>query len=224
MNLKEHIQRYLTLAARADQLYDEIRSVHGDLMPCKLGCNDCCSIYFELSLIEAYVIQGFFEERISAARKKDVRERSLVVEPLYREQKHLSAGLRDFGESESDEFITRNIATARIPCVLNHEGSCILYENRPITCRLYGTPQRIEDKITACPKTGFRKNEKYLSVEVTKINHALYDYSREFLIDLIGIGPLSFPGIVMPIPTALSTTFDKSFFMSMRNNLESEKG
>jgi len=223
VNLKEHIQRYLKLAARTDQLFDEVRRVHEDLMPCKLGCNDCCSIYFELSLIEAYVIQGFFEERISAARKKDVREKSLVVEPLYRNEKLVSARMRELGESESEEFITRNVATARIPCVLNHDGSCILYENRPLTCRLYGTPQRIEDKITACPKTGFRKNERYLSVEVTRINQLLYDYSREFLVDLIGMAPRSFPGIVMPIPTALNTSFDRSFFLSLKDSLESEK-
>lgn len=221
MTLNEHIQRYLKLANQADELFEKVRNNHSDLMPCQIGCNDCCSVYFELSLIEAYVIHGFFGSHVSPEIQKDIRERALVVEPLFREQQLIASRLRNFGQLDPDELIVRNVATAIIPCILNLDGSCLLYDCRPITCRLYGTPQKIGDRITACPKTGFQKNRNYLSIEVTKINQALYDYSRDFLIDLIGIAPRSFPGLVMPVPTALKTPFDKSFFISLRDNLES---
>ncbi len=111
------------------------------------------------------------------------------------------------------------LGALRIPCVLHVDGSCLLYEHRPITCRLYGTPQKIGGQVIACPKTGFRKNHAYLSIDVTKINETLRDYSREFLTDLIGMTPTTMTEMLFPLPTALRINFDKAFFKDLKEKL-----
>lgn len=222
MKLNDHVQRYLGLVNTADALFDQVRESHAQLMPCKPGCNDCCSVYFRVGLIEAFVINGYFRHDVDAHIQQMVLRRTAEVEPMF-EQALKRSYPADRPEQNAVETSAEKVLGAvRIPCVLHADGSCLLYEHRPITCRLYGTPQKIGDQVIACPKTGFQKNHGYLAIDVTKINETLHGYSREFLVDLIGIDPRARRELLFPLPTALRLNFDKSFFMSLRERLETQ--
>ncbi len=219
MTLHDHIQRYMELVSTADALFEKVRESHSALMPCKQGCDDCCSVYFRLSLIESFVINGFFRSYVDAHKRQQVMRKAADVEPMF-EQASGRSSARNKEEEVAGKSADEILGTVRIPCVLHVEGSCLLYEHRPITCRLYGTPQKIGDQVIACPKTGFRRNHAYLSIDVTRINETLYIYSQEFLTDLIGFAPTTMTEMLFPLPTALRIDFDKEFFTALKQRLK----
>lgn len=222
MTLQEHIRRYLELVADAESLFGSVSNSHGDLMPCKEGCDDCCSVYFELSLIEAFVISRFFTRNLSSEHRDPVLQRAAQSEPMFNIARNRFQELADADDGEADD-ISDAASRLRILCPLNHDEACVLYEHRPITCRIYGAPQKIGDKVLSCPRTLFRKGEKYLTVSVDEINHKLHEYSNEFLMDLIGVPYPEFSGPLFSMPQALQTRFDKEFFLSLKQTLEEEK-
>ena len=48
MNLQDHIRRYFQLVASANTVFEAVQREHGHLMGCKQGCDECCSVYYEL--------------------------------------------------------------------------------------------------------------------------------------------------------------------------------
>lgn len=219
MKIEEHIRRYLELTARADRLFAAVEKAHGDLMPCKPGCDDCCSVYFELALIEAFTISGMFLRDVTGPCRDRVLARAEVAEPLFREARSLLAGMGASGSGDVVEYASK----LKIPCPLKEDGCCVLYDYRPITCRIYGTPQSIGNRVVSCPRTGFVKGGRYTSVNVDAIHRELYEYSREFLVDLIGVAPAAPPGPLFSVPLALKTSFDRAFFVSLSEALEKEE-
>ncbi len=60
---------------------------------------------------------------------------------------------------------------------------CVLYENRPIICRIYGVPfslkQGIKEKAYACGVSGFHEKVAYPTVKLDKIYQGLCQLSKE---------------------------------------------
>ncbi len=70
------------------------------------------------------------------------------------------------------------------------KGMAAFYTNTdPSHARLYGIPQKIGNKVISCPNNLFRRGENYFTVDIDEIQKILHGYSRDFLIDLIGVGP-----------------------------------
>jgi Fe-S-cluster containining protein len=222
MTLADHIRRYMELTAQADELFAAVERLHGDLMPCKVGCNDCCSVYFELSLIEAFTISGMFRQNLPGNVQERCLSRSEMVEPLFHQAGSLMQTM-DGAKTENREERAEAAARLKIPCPLNEDGSCVLYQHRPITCRIYGTPQQIGDRVVSCPRTGFEKGAKYQTVHVETIHRKLYEYSCDLLFDLLGVKPLAPPGPLFILPAVLRTNFDKEFFLSLGKAFEKKK-
>jgi hypothetical protein len=219
MKIEEHIRRYLELVARADRLFASVEKAHRDLMPCGPGCDDCCSVYFELSLIEAFTLSGMFKECVKGAARDRALARAEESAPLYLEARSIFASIGSSGEGD----VVDSAARLKIPCPLKEDGCCILYEHRPITCRIYGTPQNIGNRVVSCPRTSFVKGRRYTSVNVEAIHKELYEYSREFLLDLIGVSSTVPPGPLFSVPLALRTSFDRDFFVELSRALEKEE-
>jgi Fe-S-cluster containining protein len=215
MTLQEHIRRYVELVARADRLFRSVAEIHGELMACKPGCDDCCSVYFELNLIEAFYLSGMIRDNLSDFARSRVFARADRVEPLFRHAGEILQGIADRGPNREKD-VEDAASKLKIPCPLNEDGTCVLYDHRPITCRVYGTPQRIGDRVVSCPKTGFRPGREYRSVDVNALQRELFDYSCDFLSDLIGTAPARPPGPLFTVPDAVRTVFDKDFFTTLK--------
>jgi hypothetical protein len=214
MNLQDHVRRYLELVGQAEEVFETVQRSYGDLMACRPGCDDCCHVYFKVSLIEAFVISGMFRQNLSNAAQERVFARSEKAEPLFRDAEMLLVGKGSGGKEELLETASR----IKIPCPLNEDRTCALYAYRPITCRLYGTPQKIADRVVSCPRCRFAEGSKYITVDVNEIQRQLYEHSRELLRDLIGIDAPA-PGPGYSLPETLRTVFDKNFFLALRDSL-----
>ncbi len=85
MNLQEHIQRYVELVCRADRLFESVAQRHGELLTCKPGCDDCCSVFFQLSLIEAFFVSGMFRQKLSSSALERVLARAEQSGALFQQ-------------------------------------------------------------------------------------------------------------------------------------------
>lgn len=219
MTLEDHVRRYLELAGRADGLFSSVLKAHGDLMPCKPGCDDCCNVFFELGLIEAFVIGGIFRRSAPASVQRRVHSRVEAVEPLFREAKSMLQAISEASPG-TDAEIAEAAAKLRLACPMKEDRTCVIYEYRPITCRLYGAPQDLGDRVVTCPRTRFKLGEPYTVVRVKEINDTLARYSLELLKDLIGCDSAATSRLRYSMPAMVKTSFDKEYFLRLRQGFE----
>ena len=216
MKLTEHIQRYLELVARADRMFESVTRSYSDLMPCKSGCDDCCHVYYELSLIEAFYISGMFNDKISGRSRERAIIRAEEVEPAFVNAQAMLGNLGKTGNKSEESNAINAAARLRIRCPLLEDRRCILYEDRPITCRLYGCPQKIRNQVVTCPRSGFKEGTAYTTIDVNKVQKNLTEYSLEFLQDLLEIHIASENGLRFTMPEVLRTIFDKEYFARLQ--------
>ena len=125
----------------------------GDLLVCKKGCTQCCMGVFAIHQLDAVRLQRGLDE----LQKRDPRRAQQVRTRALSAWKKLSSdfpgdcitGILD--ESEAGQKRFESFANDE-PCpVLNPaDGTCDLYEARPMTCRVFGPPIRSEDGLGAC--------------------------------------------------------------------------
>ena len=90
------------------------------------GCRDnCCrSLFFHHTLLEyLYIIKGYNE--LDNTNRITVTNRAQVV------------------CRETDKAIKKN-TTVRQMCPLNSDGLCLIYDYRPMICRLHGIPHELK--------------------------------------------------------------------------------
>lgn len=211
MTLQEHIENHIELLAQTDELFAKIKSSHGHLMPCSSGCDDCCSVLFRLSFIEAFYINGMFHRCAPDSIKKRVLDRIAQSEPLFRDALDVLAGTN---QKEPDHAL-ETASKLRLPCPFKEDHNCVLYEHRPVTCRLYGTPQKIQDRVVSCPKTGFKIGENYMAVDINRMRILLDNASEQFLKDMLEVNTAG-AGPIFTLPQAIMTDFNRTYFGKLR--------
>ncbi len=216
MTLKEHIQRYLDFQNRADEIFASVRSEYPDLVRCAPGCDECCSVYFDLSLIEAFFIRGMLTQQIQGDQRDTVLQKAQDLASAFELAKETISKTMQAGKASPDA-IENEAAKLKIECPLRDKGSCVLYDYRPMTCRLYGIPQRLGDRVVCCPKTGFNSGEKYSTVDIDGVNRQLRYFSEKLLRELLGELPVSVSTVRISMSKALLTCFDKDFFIALRD-------
>jgi len=116
------MSRLEVIYKKMDEKYNETANYYGF---CCGGCEDnCCftRFYHHTFAEYLYLQKGF--ETLESGNRAEIQERALTV---YRQTDELDkAGL-----------------PVRLLCPLNYEGMCILYQYRPMICRLHGLPHEI---------------------------------------------------------------------------------
>jgi len=121
-----------------DDWFANIRSKYASEMQCGKGCTACCHGLFDISLTDAvHVARGF--EKLSDDVKKHVELRAAE---LHRNVVDASDGSVPTLFAEDDPRIDRIVDGANSPpCpLLGESGECLIYEDRPMSCRLEGVP------------------------------------------------------------------------------------
>jgi len=121
----------------------------GHWLVCRPGCTQCCIGPFPISQLDAARLQaGFAElERTDPARAARVRTRTEAairrLTPTFPGDPGIGIlAEHDSAQSAFDEFANDEPCPALDP----ESGTCDLYAYRPITCREFGPPVRIEDE------------------------------------------------------------------------------
>lgn len=209
-------EEYEKIRADADSIFSYISSQFPDCVVCKKGCSDCCSALFDLSLVEAMYINHAFASTFDYGRT-----RSNILEKSSEIDRTLTRIKRDFFRAEKDgekaDIIMEKVAALRIPCpLLDESNECLLYDARPITCRLYGIPTEIDGKARVCGLSHFDKGISYPTVKLGKIQAKLEELSRQIAEQINS--PLDLSDIYVPMSMALLTRYDDKYFGKERSD------
>ncbi|MFN7964872.1 MAG: YkgJ family cysteine cluster protein [Acidobacteriota bacterium] len=132
---------YRQLIGEADRWFAEALAVHrSDGVHCDRGCSLCCLGLFDVSAADSLLIaEGY--RHADQARRKELRDSARAcldalgrIAPDWQDPWSVDA----LGEDRFDEICE---AVSSAPCAaLAQDGSCRIYDHRPLICRLHGLP------------------------------------------------------------------------------------
>lgn len=203
-------QEYDQLSAQADQLFGRVKTQYPREVTCKSGCSECCHAAFDLSLVEAMALNRAFNKAFDFGIRRSavLQAASEVDRQLTRLKRHY---FKQAQQGMTDEDIFVEAAKERVRCpLLGLDNTCLLYEHRPITCRLYGVPTVIHGKAHVCGLCHFKKGESYPTVALDRIQDRLADMSRR-IGAAVGSRFRELHRVYVPVSMALTTKYDDAY-------------
>lgn len=138
--MNDLLDRYASLLGEVDAWFRKCSSSYPDQITCHSGCSSCCRGLFDITLLDAvYLKRGveLLEENVRRRVILAARQRlnSLSDQfPAFAEPWLLNA----IPEAEWEALMPEEDQT---PCpLLSETGHCLVYQHRPMTCRLNGIP------------------------------------------------------------------------------------
>jgi Fe-S-cluster containining protein len=175
-NLAHLFRSYEYLVDKADAAFQRMEKEHPACIKCERHCSDCCHAVFGLFLIEG----AYLKQKFDQLGQEQIKGALLRCNDTERDLKRLEKMLRTYEDDPNMQAYA--MARGRVRCpLLDENEDCILYANRPITCRTYGVPTKIQGKARVCGKTEFRTGENYPVFDLDGIYSDLYVLSKEFL-------------------------------------------
>lgn len=209
-DLSAIFSKYEMLVAEADALFNRVRDMYPDCVTCARGCSDCCHALFDLGLVEAMYLNSKFTESFDFGPERSaVLERASDADRVaYKIKKRIYKASSDGGDPAT---LLAEAARERIRCpLLGDDDACVLYDYRPITCRLYGIPTAINGMAHTCGLTAFRKGERYPTVALNKIQDKLTELSLE-IVKITGSRYTDLHNVYVPVSMALMTQYNDTY-------------
>ena len=146
VDLRPFFVDYEKLLAEVDDTFQ--RAARGDkgFLSCGLETDECCFRLVDLQLIEAVYLSNNMNRTLKRDERLAAIERAVIavkeINDLGRAVK-AEYGAGNNGRDKLRDFYCRK----KIRCPLSVNSKCILYQARPINCRIYGLPVSVEGKV-----------------------------------------------------------------------------
>lgn len=194
---------YEKLAQSADRAFLEMKKEYGPNIRCEVSCSDCCSSVFGLFLIESAYINHHFAKLGRKQRREAASRGERADRDLQEVEKRLQAYDHDPGMK------ALAMAKERVRCpLLGADEKCVLYAQRPITCRAYGIPTVINGKIHACWKAGFESGRRYPAFDLDGVYREMYGLSKR-LLAVHGVRDMERASLLVPVSRSIKTPVEK---------------
>ncbi|MDP2755227.1 MAG: hypothetical protein Q8P40_12680 [Nitrospirota bacterium] len=205
--INDLFSRYETIARKADFLFKTIQEKYPLSVTCHIRCCDCCHAIFGVFPIEAAYINYHFN-RLDRKVRRDVLRRAEKAEDEMLKAKD---SLKVFEDNPKMKVFGLGKQRVRCPLLQDSE-ECVLYEKRPIICRIYGVPYSLkqEDKEQAfvCSVSGFQEKVTYPTVKLDKIYQELCQLSKELLTEAGYLNPAAKANLMLPLSRILRMPFE----------------
>lgn len=137
--VKHLLQCYQQLLVEIDSWFAGCIAQFPEQIECSKGCSACCRALFEISLLDAALLQQGFQQLESNTQQQvlaKAQSRKTLLQQQWPDLKHPYILNRlphnDWEEMPEDD---------PTPCpLLDNNGACLLYRHRPLICRLHGLP------------------------------------------------------------------------------------
>jgi len=133
------LDAYRRLLAEVDAWFAACQSAIPGQIACRAGCGACCRGLFDITLLDALLLRESFDRLPEKLRRPTI---DAALDRL--------AGLRRAWPEFRSPFLLNGMPDAEwtempeddeTPCpLLGDDGRCLVYEARPMTCRLHGLP------------------------------------------------------------------------------------
>jgi Fe-S-cluster containining protein len=134
------LDRYGSLLREVDDWFAGCLERHERLITCNRGCSSCCRGLFDITLLDALYLRLGFDQLPDAVQRSVRLKARTRLDELTGRWPGFSAPwiLNRIPETEWDAMMPEEDET---PCpLLSEEGHCLVYDHRPMTCRLNGIP------------------------------------------------------------------------------------
>jgi Fe-S-cluster containining protein len=206
--IEELFSEYANIARKADYLFRSIQEKYPMSVKCRARCCDCCHAIFGVFPIEAAYINYHFN-RLERKARRDVLRRSEKAEAEMLKAKEK---LKVFEEDPKMKVFGLGKQRVRCPLLQDSE-ECVLYENRPIICRVYGVPYTLKrgDKEVSyvCGISNFEEKASYPAVKLDNIYHELVRLSTELLAEAGYLNPAAKADLMLPLARVLRMPFEE---------------
>ncbi len=210
----EFFSEYEKLCREADALFQKVKEQCPDEVACDNGCTDCCYALFDLSLVEAMYINFAFQQKLDESKRREILSKADQADRQTHKIKYYIAKEQKKGKDTGE--ILQQAGSYRVRCpLLNDEGRCDLYEDRPITCRIYGVPMAIGNETHTCSRSGFVQGGQYPTVYMDKIQERLMDMSRR-LVQSIPTKHERLEEVLVPLSMALMNEYNEEYLGIVR--------
>lgn len=140
MKISLEIEReYRSLLGGVDAWFNRCLAAGGTAFSCRGGCSACCRGLFDITLLDAFLLKNAFSSLTPATREEVLQKCHPRLEELQKRwpglhPPYLLNHLPDHEWTEMPE-------DDETPCpLLDADGFCLVYNSRPLTCRLHGLP------------------------------------------------------------------------------------
>jgi len=201
---------YQRLMGRVDSWFHTCLEQHSDFIACKSGCSSCCRSLFDISLLDAWVLQLGFRELDEKVRQTVHAKTTKMVEKLEK-QWPLFTHPYILNDLPFDHW--QDMPDDNTPCpLLGENGRCLTYMHRPMICRLHGIPN-IDNSGRSFSDTCCSRNFKGINPLELRTLRAPFKEIFEQEFDLLGLFSQHFfqaPRLELDtfIPTALQIDFN----------------
>ncbi len=130
-----------TLFDKTARWFERVNAFLRESLPCTQGCSGCCVGLFPVTILDRQEIQRGLQRLPDEQRKRIERTAAAQVTALTTAAPQLNTNrfIDQWAEEDIDQVIERFEAW---PCpALEPDGTCGLYEFRPLVCRSMGVPQ-----------------------------------------------------------------------------------
>lgn len=215
LDLKKHFIQYEALVQVVDGIFDRVKQEFPKEVFCREKCSDCCYAIFDMPLIEALYLKSRFLETFSGKARNDLLE---IADKTDRALVKLKRDAYKKVKEGADQLeIVGRMSQERVRCpLLGKDDLCVLYEFRPITCRIYGIPTSTAGKSHICGRTNFIQGNPYPTLNMDRIYTQLQLLSAQLIRD-IGSGNIKMHEMLIPVSMALVTDFNEDY-LGVRQN------
>ncbi len=138
--MNDILERYGVLLQEVDGWFAGCVERHSGQIACQHGCSQCCRGLFDITLLDAlYLKRGIDElpaDVLEAVQIKSAGRLDALSQQWHEFLRPWT--LNHIPEEIWDEIMPEEDET---PCpLLSEQGACLMYEHRPMTCRLNGIP------------------------------------------------------------------------------------
>jgi Fe-S-cluster containining protein len=138
--MNDILYQYGTLLQEVDEWFETCLQQHPEAIACHHGCSECCRGLFDITLLDAlYLKRGFDRLPVSVQQPVMVKAAGRL-DGLTTQWPDFTRPwtLNHIPEVQWDSMMPEEDET---PCpLLSEQGSCLVYDFRPMTCRLNGIP------------------------------------------------------------------------------------
>ncbi len=208
-DLTPYFQQYEALRKNVDQIFGNVAQEYSDQVRCGKGCSDCCYALFDLTLVEAMYINYHFNRQFEGMERSTILQRADDADrEIYRLKRKVFKASQ---EGKDTAEILRQVSEQKVRCpLLGDDDLCVLYDYRPVTCRLYGIPTVIGDAAHTCHRSAFEPGRSYPTVQMSRLQEALFDLSHQ-MVRGIRSKYSDLGNMLVPPSMALLTDYDEAY-------------
>jgi len=122
-----------------DEWFRRIREKYSAEMQCGKGCTACCYGLFEISLADAAELTKAYSQLPEPVQKQVSARASAIHNSIRAAAPDLPEPLLLSDDDERIDIIVDAANSPRCPLLFD-SGECLVYDHRPLSCRLEGVP------------------------------------------------------------------------------------